>query len=128
MNPDKYYFTGKPCKNGHISNREKANRTCCTCLLEIKRRAQSLRRARFRNSEGSFTAQEIQNLLKTQRYECTYCLRDLRETGYQIDHVMPLSRGGSNWIKNIQLLCPDDNRYKNASTNGEYLLRLIVSA
>lgn len=28
---DKWYFTGKPCKNGHIAPRLKSNRTCKDC-------------------------------------------------------------------------------------------------
>lgn len=28
---DKYYFTGKPCKNGHIANRLRSNRACTEC-------------------------------------------------------------------------------------------------
>lgn len=29
---DKFYFTGKPCKNGHVSKRYIANRQCAECL------------------------------------------------------------------------------------------------
>lgn len=28
---DRYYFTGKPCKNGHIANRLRSNRACIEC-------------------------------------------------------------------------------------------------
>ena len=31
---DKWYFTGKPCKNGHIAPRLKSNRGCKTCSYE----------------------------------------------------------------------------------------------
>jgi hypothetical protein len=31
---DKWYFTGKPCKNGHIDFRFKSNRICKTCSYE----------------------------------------------------------------------------------------------
>jgi len=31
---DKWYFTGKPCKNGHIDFRLKSNRSCKTCAYE----------------------------------------------------------------------------------------------
>ena len=30
----KFYFTGKPCKNGHIAERQVSNRSCCMCLSE----------------------------------------------------------------------------------------------
>ena len=31
---DKWYFTGKPCKNGHIAPRLKSNRCCKECSYE----------------------------------------------------------------------------------------------
>ena len=41
---DKWYFTGKPCVNGHIDFRLKSNRGCKTCLYE--------RRKNYESSEG----------------------------------------------------------------------------
>jgi hypothetical protein len=38
----KWYFTGKPCKNGHIDFRLKSNRACKTCAYE--------RREKYENS------------------------------------------------------------------------------
>ena len=37
---DKTYFTGKPCKRGHIANRRHANRSClkCECLSAQQQR------------------------------------------------------------------------------------------
>jgi hypothetical protein len=32
----KTYFTGKPCKHGHITKRLTATRTCCECIPAIK--------------------------------------------------------------------------------------------
>jgi hypothetical protein len=40
----KWYFTGKPCKNGHIAPRLKSNRCCRDCLYA--------RRAEYENSEA----------------------------------------------------------------------------
>lgn len=31
------YFTGKPCKHGHIAEKQLSNRTCIACLLPKKR-------------------------------------------------------------------------------------------
>lgn len=43
MNSDKYYFTGKPCKSGHIAPRLKSNRSCQACAYA--------KRAKYEHSE-----------------------------------------------------------------------------
>jgi len=35
----KYYFTGKPCKRGHLSERNVTDRQCCVCNSEFRRSA-----------------------------------------------------------------------------------------
>jgi 5-methylcytosine-specific restriction endonuclease McrA len=42
------------------------------------------------------------------------------EQSYHIDHMIPLSRGGSNWPSNLQLLCPRCNLSKHAMTDEEW--------
>jgi len=32
LNGDKYYFTGRPCKHGHISIRRTDNGECAQCI------------------------------------------------------------------------------------------------
>lgn len=41
MATDKYYFTGKPCKHGHIAPRLKSNNWCQTCAYESRKRYES---------------------------------------------------------------------------------------
>jgi len=40
----KRYFTGKPCKRGHISERLVCNKGCIECELERKRKARASKR------------------------------------------------------------------------------------
>jgi 5-methylcytosine-specific restriction endonuclease McrA len=70
------------------------------------------RRARHRGAEGSHTAEDIAALFAKQRGTCAVCKCKL--TKYHIDHVIPLVLGGSNYITNIQLLCPTCNTSKGA--------------
>jgi 5-methylcytosine-specific restriction endonuclease McrA len=177
-----YYFTGKPCKRGHIAERHVSGRSCLEChhvrskqwyesnkdvalvqsqgrylanrevrlaqskivnernreVIEARRFANRAiaaanskawrqanpewfrelrrqRRLRKRNAEGSHTGEEIKQLFAKQRGRCANpaCHRSIKD-GYHVDHIMPLVLGGSNWISNIQLLCPTCNLKKRA--------------
>ena len=35
---DRHYFTGAPCKNGHVARRYVSNGTCLMCMREIRSR------------------------------------------------------------------------------------------
>jgi 5-methylcytosine-specific restriction endonuclease McrA len=78
---------------------------------EASRAIKQRRRAREREAEGSFTADELKALFKKQAGKCVYCTVALGK-GYHADHIVPLMRGGSNWISNIQLLCRSCNSKK----------------
>lgn len=69
------------------------------------------RRARVNGAEGRHTGEEIKQLLAKQKYCCSVCKKSI-ENGYHRDHIIPLVRGGSNLISNIQLLCSTCNLKK----------------
>lgn len=79
---------------------------------EIKRCGVRKRRAMIRGAEGRHNAKDIAKLLEAQKHKCVYCPTDLREHGYEVDHIVALSRGGSNWPSNLQILCKPCNRSK----------------
>ena len=62
-------------------------------------------------SEGAFTPAEWEALCRRYGNRCLACGRtDLPLT---IDHIVPLSKGGSNWITNAQPLCQPCNTRKH---------------
>jgi 5-methylcytosine-specific restriction endonuclease McrA len=71
----------------------------------------SMRRAAKRNSEGSYRTTDVMELLESQHGLCAYCGLDLG--AYHIDHILPLSRGGSNGVENIALACSPCNLSKS---------------
>lgn len=70
-------------------------------------------RARQLGCEGDFTAAEWLALCERFGNRCVACGGEGLMT---VDHVVPLSKGGSNTIDNIQPLCRTCNVRKNAST------------
>lgn len=71
------------------------------------------RRARLMEAAGEVTAEEFAELCLLYEGKCLACGRDnVRMT---MDHVIPLSKGGSNTINNIQPLCMPCNSTKGVS-------------
>lgn len=151
----KRFFTGEPCKRGHIDQRYVSTTWCVRCHKEDFKRwydanpdhfaAKARRRrtakpewykenydrwlannyerkldqnrgyrARKMNAGGSHTPEEVAALLDRQRWICAnpYCGADLKVVEKQLDHVVPLARGGSDAVENLQWLCEPCNRRK----------------
>ena len=79
----------------------------------------NLRSARKR-ATGSHTAADVKNLFAVQHGKCATCRSSLKESGYHVDHVMPIALGGSNGPENLQLLCPPCNQKKHAMHPDEW--------
>ena len=76
-----------------------------------KRRAE---RQRLRKPwDGSVTAESVAAILEAQGGRCAACRSDIR-SGYHMDHIMPMARGGESTLANLQLLCPRCNSKKGA--------------
>ena len=76
-------------------------------------------RARLAAAPGSFSVEDVERLLEEQGYRCNGCGRDLLRR-FCADHIIPLSRGGTNWPDNIQILCHPCNTSKGDKTMDEW--------
>lgn len=123
----KYYFTGKPCPNGHIDKRKVHNRTCYSCS--------QLARDNRERSAGVTSKRTIRiQVLNKFGSKCGRCgFSDTR--ALQIDHVNGGGKKEINTMKNYyayckkilndttgmyQLLCANCNWIKRAE-NKEHL-------
>lgn len=177
------YFTGKPCKNGHVNFRSVSKWECYSCKLEREQRrlaknperikailkvkydrlkkarnerqrkryaadpSQWLRRnqewissnldrarelgkvktsryrAKARGNGGSHTAEDIADILASQKERCAYCRKKLH-SDYHVDHIIALSKGGSNSRWNLQITCGWCNRSKSNCDPVEFAQRM----
>lgn len=85
----------------------------------LHRAHEQVRRARKLAAPGSFTADDLTRQYRAQHGRCYYCHRSLG-TFWHADHVIPLSRGGSNHPSNIVAACATCNTSKNNKLPHEW--------
>jgi 5-methylcytosine-specific restriction endonuclease McrA len=100
------------CEN----NREKSNSWKYTYIKKNKEKYNMFahRRRFLLNANGVFkiTDTDIIRKINLQQSKCFWCGSKL--TAYDVDHVIPLIRGGQHSIGNIVISCPSCNRRKSA--------------
>lgn len=81
------------------------------------------RRARKINAQGKHTAQDVQAQYTRQKGECYYAACGHSKLGkvYHVDHIIPLSRGGSNGPENLVIACPTCNLSKHNKLLHEWV-------
>jgi 5-methylcytosine-specific restriction endonuclease McrA len=120
---NKIYFTEEDKAKALTRYRQKYYRTHIEeCALRSKkwvadnpekaRHVQKTREYRERGATGSHTYTEWVNVKYEYGFMCPYCLRQEPEIILTKDHIIPLSKGGSNDIDNIQPLCFSCNASK----------------
>ena len=54
---------------------------------------------------------------------CMKCGRKVRPDNFQVDHIVPITKGGDEWdLSNLELACPDCNRQKGDRVEKEYVV------
>lgn len=76
------------------------------------------RRALKNSAEGMYTEADIERMLVGQSGLCACCGEQLRM--FHVDHIVPISKGGTNWPDNLQLLCPPCNISKGDKLPDEF--------
>lgn len=92
--------------------------------LETVRACEIARDARRRAAEGSFTGKEWRAKLKLYKGYCHWCHKKIKGTPHA-DHVIALSKGGTNYIDNVVPSCAKCNLAKSAKSPLEFAGRLF---
>lgn len=101
-------------KRWYAANREKVNKRARENYKAKKEQYHARvrnRRAREHAINGTHTDKDIAEQYKRQKGCCYYCGRKLGKR-YHVDHVIPITRGGTNDPSNLVIACPYCNRSK----------------
>lgn len=79
---------------------------------KISKRSGHKRRALKKASGGSFTTEQLNHCLEFFNNKCAYTGEQLGES-YDIDHIKPISKGGTSYIFNLVPTTPTANRCKS---------------
>ncbi len=77
------------------------------------------RRALKANAQGNHTAEDRKRIIAAQKNLCYYCGKKMGKD-VTIDHIVPLSRGGSNSPENLVAACKSCNSAKGAKLPHEW--------
>jgi len=78
----------------------------------VKRLCELVRNNTKRGNGGSFTKNEWEEIKKKQEYKCLHCKKQEPEIKLTVDHIIPISKGGTSFKENLQGLCRKCNAKK----------------
>ena len=117
-------------KQWRASNPEKVRAYEQRYLINNPEKRRALR-ARRNSAEGRFTPADIEGILIAQNRRCAYfkyCHASFGRRKYEIDHIIPVTRDGTSWPKNIQLTCRSCNAKKGNKMPDVFLRELRLAA
>jgi len=93
-----------------IANAEGSRKWRCD-NPEKRAAADRNKKANRKGAPGKHTKADIMRIGNAQKWKCGWCRSSIKND-YHVDHVKPLSKGGTNWPNNLLLSCPSCNMRK----------------
>lgn len=84
-------------------------------------------RAKRMNAPGTCTEKQWLDKASYYFYKCKWCGKQLDRNTCTVDHIIPLSKGGTNWVSNLVPACRPCNSSKQAKDWKQWLMSLGVS-
>jgi len=82
-------------------------------------------RSKKANVECNVTIEELRQLMyDSYGSSCKYCGRQMDINNLVIDHIIPISKGGTSNIDNLQVICKSSNAMKGSLDNDNFKLLL----
>ena len=110
-----YKEVKKLCEKNKI---EWKNQTYIQFVTEMKKKF-------FNDLNGriTFTKEKRESILKTFKFQCNKCKCKLKDGHYDIDHIKPLAKGGTNEDTNLQPLCKmcHNEKTQNEHEDGSFI-------
>ena len=123
-NKEFYFKHREHCLKYNAKWRDKNRKKKRISDLEYNKRNRSyrnymdmIRRMKLRNIEGAFSREQWEDLKNKFNYTCLMCGKKEPEITLSIDHIVPITKGGDNYITNIQPLCRSCNSKKGNRTS-----------
>ena len=66
----------------------------------------------FKSAPGKYMKEDVAQLKQKFNYKCACCGRSESDVQLTVDHIIPLARGGTNYLDNLQILCKSCNSRK----------------
>lgn len=83
-------------------------------LVTYHRHYNRLRKAKLKSAIGKYSIKQWEDMKLKYDYKCLMCGKQEPEIKLSVDHIVPLSLFGTNYIDNIQPLCISCNSKKRA--------------
>lgn len=123
-NPERFRENQRRGYHKHKDERNARRRAAYAENPEPFKARESARRAVLRGVEGRYTEHDAYDKYTEQNGKCYWCSEALNGE-FQVDHIIPLSRGGGNGPGNICCACEPCNRRKHNKMPWEFSDRLF---
>lgn len=101
----------------HLDTHRERSEAWRVANLEKKNAIVRRYKQRKREAAGRATPRQLRARAEVHDHRCYLCGRDCR-AAYEMDHVKPLTAGGSNWPANRRPICKVCNARKGARWEG----------